>query len=207
LHANLAVGACGIRFALDLSEVFMRRFLLLASFSALVIGASGCATTLMPVSSHVQRGLDFARYRTYDWGPADAIPTGDRRLEQNAFFVDHVHGAIDRGLQARGLTRAVDVPADLLVHYHASVTERMEVVRIDQESRACVGADCRSVVEVYDAGFLIIDIVDARDKRVVWRGWAEHRLEDMLDRPDRVARRIDDAVARVLATLPMEELR
>jgi hypothetical protein len=54
----------------------------------------------------------------------------------------------------------------------------------------------------YDAGTLVIDLVDARTQRTVWRGWAEHRLEDMLDDPRAVRRRIDDAVRRILDTLP-----
>src|SRR5688572_32379614 len=39
----------------------------------------------MPVSSHAERGLDFGRYRTYDWAPADALPRTDERL-RNFFF-------------------------------------------------------------------------------------------------------------------------
>jgi hypothetical protein len=38
---------------------------------------------------------------------------------------------------------------------------------------------------------------------VIWRGWAEHRLEDMLDDPDLVLHRIQNAVRRVMETLPL----
>ena len=51
----------------------------LSKFTIAAIGTlaiTGCAT--MNVSSHVQRGLDVSRYHTYDWGPADALPAGDR---------------------------------------------------------------------------------------------------------------------------------
>ena len=179
----------------------MRRLLFLAAGGSLALALTACAT-LIPVSSHVQRGVNFAGYQTYDWGPADALPSGDSRLETNAFFDDHVHGAIDRELMARGLTRATNTRADLLVHYHASVKDRLEIVSVDHDYGECIGSDCGPAVNTYDAGVLVIDLVDARYKQVVWRGWAEHRLEDMLDRPDRVTRRINDAVRRIIATLP-----
>ena len=60
---------------------------------------AGCAP--MRVSSHVDRDLDFTRYRTFDWGPADALPAGDPRLERDAFFQDHIQGAIERNLAAK----------------------------------------------------------------------------------------------------------
>ena len=86
----------------------MRQIVRVASVvaSALFIGA--CATT-MSVSSHVARGVDVARYRTCDWGPADDLPTGDPRLDRNPFFQDHLQGAVerqcgrDRGADARRL--------------------------------------------------------------------------------------------------------
>ena len=69
----------------------MRRLIRCAVVAIAAVAATGCATT-MTVSSHVDRGIDFARYRTYDWGPADALPTGDPRLDRNPFFKDHVRG-------------------------------------------------------------------------------------------------------------------
>src|SRR5688572_979081 len=183
-------------------EVLMRRLLIAVSLAAFAAGLTGCVT-LMPVSSHVERGLDFARYRTYDWTPADALPLTDERLGQNPFFVDDVHGAIDTEMNRRGLARATAERADLFVHYHAAVNERLEVATHPGAGfRDCFGDDCRPDVATYEAGTLVIDLVDASTHRLVWRGWAEHRLEDMLDDPVEVKRRVDTAVRRIFATLP-----
>lgn len=179
----------------------MRR---LPGFAALIslVAVAGCATA-MNVSSHVERGLDFASYRSYDWGPADALPTGDPRLDGNPFFKDHVQGAIEKGLAARGLERspASAVP-DLLIHYHANIRQRMDVNRVDREYGYCYGQDCPVKVFDVESGTLVLDIVDARTNRVIWRGWAQHRVEDMLENPDRMAERIDEAVSRMLQRLP-----
>lgn len=180
----------------------MRRLLIACSLIGLAVSAAGCLT-LMPVSSHVERGLDFDRYRTYDWAPADALPLTDERLRDNPFFVDDVHGAIDTELTRRGLVRAAAERADLLVHYHAAVNERLEVTARPGRLRDCVADDCRAEATTYEAGTLVIDLVDASTHRLVWRGWAEHRLEDMLDDPVEVKRRVDSGVRRIFATLPL----
>jgi hypothetical protein len=159
--------------------------------------------TLMPVGSHVARDIDFVRYSTYDWGPADARPVTDERLRESPYFVDEVHGAIDTQLNRRGLVRADGVRADLLVHYHAAITDRVEVASRPGSYRECLTPDCRPTVKTYDAGTLVIDIVDASTRELVWRGWAEHRLEDMLDDPVLVHRRVQDAVRRVFETFPV----
>ena len=91
----------------------MRRLIRCAVVAIAAVAATGCATT-MTVSSHVDRGINFARYRTYDWGPADALPTGDPRLDKNPFFKDHVEGAVEKQLAARGLEMSTSGTPDLL---------------------------------------------------------------------------------------------
>ena len=82
----------------------MRRLLRLTALAMVALVAIGCAT--LSVSSHVQRGLNFAQFHTYDWGPADAFPTGDPRLDRNPFFKDHVEGAVEKQLAAKGFERS-----------------------------------------------------------------------------------------------------
>ena len=76
----------------------------LTAVTTLALAVTGCAT--MSVSSHVRGGIDFATYRTYDWGPADALPTGDPRLDQDPYFKDHLMGAVEKQLAARGYVRS-----------------------------------------------------------------------------------------------------
>ena len=182
----------------------MRRLLMACSVFGLAASAAGCLA-LMPVSSHVEHGLDFARYRTYDWAPADALPLTDVRLRENPFFADDMHGAIDTELNNRGMVRATAERADLLVHYHAAVNERLEVATRPGRFRDCAGDDCRAEVTRYEAGTLVVDLVDASTHRLVWRGWAEHRLDDVLDDPTEVKRRVRSGVRRMFATFPLAE--
>jgi uncharacterized protein DUF4136 len=156
----------------------------------------------MTVGSHVDRGINFARYRTYDWGPADALPTGDPRLDKNPFFKDHVEGAVEKQLAARGLEMSTSGTPDLLIHYHASISQRIDVNRLDRGYGYCYGVDCPPDAIEYEAGTLVLDIVDSRTNRVIWRGWAQDTVEGVLDNEDEMARQINEAITRMLARLP-----
>jgi Domain of unknown function (DUF4136) len=178
----------------------MRRLLRLTSMAVMALTAVSCAT--LTVSSHAERGLDFARYRTYDWGPPDALPTGDPRLDKDPFFQDHVQGAVERGLAAKGFERVASGQPDLLIHYHATISKRIDVNRIDREYGYCWDEACTARVVEYEAGTLILDVVDARTNRVIWRGWAQDSLDGVLGNQDRMARTINEAVKRMLERLP-----
>lgn len=171
---------------------------------ALAVAAAvgvACAST-MTVSSHVERGLDFSRYRTFDWGPADALPTGDPRLDRNPLFKDNVQGAVEKQLARRGLLLSTAEQADLLIHYHASIQHRIDVDRTDRALGYCQAGDCPPGTAEYEAGTLVIDIIDARSHRLIWRGWAQRSVADVLHDPDRLRSMIDEAVTRMLARLP-----
>jgi len=160
---------------------------------------SGCAT--MRVSSHVERGLDFSQYRTFDWGPRDALPVGDPRLDKDPFFRDQVEGAIERQMAARGFERsAISESPDVRIHYHASINQRLDV-REDRNGN-CDNDDCPGRVIEYEAGTLVVDIVDARTDRLIWRGWAQDSVEGVPGNRDRLRRTIDEGVTRMFERLP-----
>lgn len=180
----------------------MSRLVVRTAVALAVLAGAGCAAT-MNVSSHVQAGVDFSRYRTFDWGPADGLPVGDPRLDDNALFQDRVQGAIERTLALKGLEREEAGGADLLIHYHASVSQRLDVNRLDREQGYCADEDCRGRVVEFEAGTLVLDVVDASTNRVIWRGWSQQQLDDLLGDDDRMRRTIEAAVGRMLNQLPV----
>jgi len=173
----------------------MARLARWAAVALLTTAAAACAP--MTVSSHVERGLDLKRYHTFEWGTADAFPVGDPRLEENPFFKDHLEGAVEKQLALRGFEHSATHP-DLLIHYHASITHRLEIDHRDGNANYCASANCDPPVTEFEAGTLILDIVDAGTNRLIWRGWAQHAIGDELENRDHLARRIDEAVTRML---------
>jgi len=176
----------------------MGRLGVMALTALVAATAIGCAT--MSVGSHVERGLDFATYRTFDWGPPDELPTGDPRLDGDAFFKDHVLGAVEKQLRHRGLEMSSS--PDLRIHYHASIAKRVNVSGVDKERGYCYTDNCQTEISEYEAGTLVLDIVDARTNRVIWRGWAQDAVDDMLENRSTMERKINEAVTRILDRLP-----
>lgn len=170
-----------------------------AATAALALVLAGCAT--MQVRSFVERGAQLRQYHTYAWGPARMQSTGDPRLDNNEFFDRRVRTAIERELARRGFDGASSASPDLLVRYHASVTQKIDLGDGDRQSAPGSGTGDRAFV--YDAGTLVVDLVDARRNRLVWRGWAEGSFEGAIDDQRWMESRIDDAVARIVRTLPM----
>jgi hypothetical protein len=54
----------------------------------------------------------------------------------------------------------------------------------------------------YEAGTLVIDVIDARTNRPIWRGWAQSAVKGMLANQDTMARQINEAVARMFSECP-----
>jgi Domain of unknown function (DUF4136) len=157
---------------------------------------AGCAT--LHVYSFAERGADVARYRTYNWAVEKPQTTGDPRLDNNPFFNDRVHAAIEKELAKRGLEKTAAGEAQLLLHYHASMTQEVDLGAADADLAIC--STCTPTV--YDAGTLLIDLVDSRTEKLLWRGWAEGGLNDAIDSQDMMEARIDETVRRIIEKLP-----
>ena len=170
-------------------------------FAALAVAALslvGCAS--MNVSSYVERGSDFAQYRTYGWAPTDAFETGDPRLDANAFFHDRIQSDIEKELATRGFEKSTSGRPDLIVHYHASIHQKIDASGLDQEYGYCAKNECSPYV--YEAGTLLVDFVDGRTNKLVWRGWAEDTVDGIIDHQQLLERKLDKAVSRILQRLP-----
>ena len=175
-----------------------RRLTALVTVAALTI-LSVAACAVVTVNSYTNGAFEIGRYHTYTWGPADTFGTGDPRLDNNPFFEDRVRQQVERQLGARGFEKTTAAP-DLLVHYHASVTQKINTRELDRGNARCSTEDCRP--EVYDAGTLVVDLMDPRADVLLWRGWAEGAVDGVIDNQTWLEERIDDAVLRILRRLP-----
>lgn len=164
------------------------------------LALAGCATT--GVSSHVRSGLDFTKYSTFEWGTPDAFPVGDPRLDKNPIFLDYVHGAIEKQMVAKGYEQIGTDRPDLLIHFHANIDSRLNVNAANARYGYCLDDNCRAGVAEYEAGTLIVDVIERRTNRLIWRGWAQNSVEGVLEDRDRLVRMIENGVARMFASLP-----
>jgi hypothetical protein len=174
----------------------MRRSLTTLTLTGLV---AGCAS--MNVSYHIERSTNFADYVTYDWGPPDNLPVGDPRLDNNPFFNDYLQGAIEKKMAAKGYDLAVTGQPDLLIHYHASVNQKVDVYGVDR-SYGYGYENCEPQYSDYELGTLIVDLVDTRTSKVVWRGWAQDAMDGVIDNQQRLEKQVDEGVTKMMMRLP-----
>lgn len=162
--------------------------------------AAACAT--ITVGADFEPGVRFDVYRTFGWDAPDPLPIGDPRLDNNPFFDSRVRSAIELELAAKGL-RLVSESPDLVIHYHASIRQRVEVIKRDEDRGYTTpeSATAASVVE-FDEGTILLDIADAKVKRILWRGWAQTDVGGLLEHPREMEKRIRDGMRRMIKDFP-----
>ena len=72
------------------------------------------------------------------------------------------------------------------------------------------GDDCTVKVLDNEVGTVLIDVVDGHTNRLIWRGWAQHSVDGVLDNPTkfqarvqaRFQARIQEAVTRMFGRFP-----
>ena len=174
---------------------------MVAGLSIVALTFAGCAT--LRVNSYLERGADFSRYRSYAWAERGAFATGDPRLDNSRFFSQRVEEAVDMQLAARGFEKTGTGTADVLLHIHARVEQRLDTAAFDPIDGHCIDDECRP--EVYDTGTLMVDFMDRRTNRLAWRGWAERSLDGVVDDQKWMEATIDKTVATILARLPQQQ--
>jgi hypothetical protein len=170
------------------------RTIRLVGLIALALTLNGCAT--MQVRSYVAPGLTPREHRTYNWASAEPRPTGDPRLDSNRFFEERVRSAVEKQLDGRGFEKTADARSLAALSRGCSPGPAGQRLRTSWRPRE----DCRP--EVYDAGTLLIDLVDAKTNRLLWRGWAEGSIDGVVDDQEWMEQRIDETVTRILRQLP-----
>ena len=171
---------------------------LLPSVLIAAVATAGCAS--VQLNSYAARNADFAAYRTYTWAASDRLITGDPRLDNNPFFRHTLQSSVERRLNTKGLEKRETGTADLNVHFHASVSQQLDVGAYDREFGPCDAAECEPFV--FDEGTIVIDLVDARTGNLVWRGWTKERIDGVIDNQDRLEERVEKAVFRIIEQLP-----
>ncbi len=163
----------------------------------LLVGAvavGGCVT--LQVNMDYDREADFSMYQTYAWHESDVSLADDDPLMHQRLIQ-----AIDDQLSAKGLQKTDAMP-DLLVTYHG---ESQELVVLDRVSYYDgwyrYGGIGVSTVRArsYEQGTLVVDLVDAEQNRLVWRGVA---TDTVAGSPDAQTSQIETAIRQMFRRYP-----
>jgi hypothetical protein len=177
----------------------------------LIIWLSNAA--LAQVSVDFDKTVDFNHYRTYAWLDAD-IRVGENPIYNSDLVNRNIKEHVEMEFAKRGMNLTATNP-DLLVGYHTYTEKKVQPV--SNPPMFYPGGfqygwryfpygygnwpymwnnGFRSIH--YTEGTLIIDVVDAKTKQLIWRGIAEGTV----DNPKAIERRVQKGVHAIMKRYP-----
>ena len=171
------------------------RAITLLWIAGLVLLARGAAA--QDVNYDYDRNANWSAYRTYTWvdGPTQADNLNHARIV----------AAVDRQLAAKGLT-PVDRTGnpDVLVVYRVGMHQDLEVNGYDNRGPGWAGwggGPISARLERVSVGALVVGMLDAKTRSMVWRSTASKDL-DLGQSPEKWERNLNKAVEKMFKHYP-----
>ena len=148
---------------------------------------------------------DFASLKAYDWHPIPA------KADIDKLNIERIKNAVDSQMAAKGLKKAPDNP-NFLIASHVGKKEKVRIADwgygYGPYGRYWGGYGGPRGVDVYkyEEGSLILDFVDAKSKKLIWRGSAKAQT-NTVKTPEKRQELIDEAVQKILEKFPPPPLK
>jgi hypothetical protein len=166
--------------------------------AALALAAVLLASCGVPVAVERDPNARHAAWKTWSWLPRPPVARGDVAY---ATVDERVRTAFDREMKLRGFRRVERERPDFLVTYYAAVDRPIEAKALEYAAGGPWGAKSAANAQgLYVQGMLVVDVLDPRSGKLVWRG-AGKRVFDPEQTPAERSERIDAAVASVVGEL------
>ena len=174
-----------------------------AAFTLVLTGSLGaCSGMKITTDYNPETAPNFSAYQTYAWLPQPI--RRDARV-YNAITEDQVRRAVDNSLSAGGYRKLTSGAPDFLVAWTAAIEGKVDVTMVNgyygYGYRGWGAWSAEPMVREYDEGTLILDVIDAESRELVWRGVAQAKVSQNSS-PDQRGRRINEAVGKILANFP-----
>lgn len=152
------------------------------------------------VRSDYDKDVNLKLYKTYAWLPVKEIESKTNPLVYNELTDKRIKRAVDTQLKAKSILYTTDSP-DLRVHYHI-VIDNKSMVRPSIYGYNYSQYWIRNQMDVYQyrEGTLIIDLMDAKNNNLIWRGWGTSVMDS--SDIDLTEEEINVAVYKILKEFP-----
>ncbi len=155
----------------------------------LLMCAAGCAWVPVEVESDVgERGPNL---KTWAWLQRPPVARGEAEF---GAVEARVRPAVERELGARRLRKVDRERPDFLITYYAAIEKPIDANAITYA--AGVPLTTKPVTS-YERGSFLIDVLDAKTGKLLWRG-VGRRVFEPQQTPEQRSERIDAAVASVI---------
>jgi hypothetical protein len=164
--------------------------------------AATAACTSPTIGYDFDSRANFHAYHTYEWLADKQEETGDKRLD-NSLVDTRIRSAIGTELRSKGYTASNDRRPDFLVVYHIRLSDMMK----GSSTQNYIGDRAHGTyttindIHSYKEGTLLIDIVDAASKQLVWRSSALSEVNTGMT-PEERNKRISHIVRAMLEHFP-----
>ena len=152
------------------------------------------ASFAQQVKTDYDRSADFSQYKTYSW---------EKVQTQDPLWVDRIKEAVNGALTAKGLT-PVDSGGDVAI-------VAIEMTKNEQNLNTFYNGfgggwrwgggfgDATTTVDNYKVGTLVVDLFDAKTKKIIWRGSSSDTLSD---KSDKNIKNLDKGVQKMFDHFP-----
>ncbi len=153
---------------------------------------ASCATVNVKTDYDTQ--TDFTKIKTFAFYKKGIDKTKMSDLDKRRIL-----RAIESNLKAKGMTLSKN--PDVLVSIFAKSTKQVNVYNNDYWYPSYYGSHWRNNVSQYVQGTLFIDIIDAKDKKLIWQGVGRGSLNTSGDVEKKEAR-INEFVGEMMEKYP-----
>jgi hypothetical protein len=152
------------------------------------------ASFAQQVKTDYDRNADFGQYKTYSW---------EKVQTQNPLWVDRVKAAVNSALAAKGWTQVesggnVSIVAMEMTRSHQTLNTYYDGLGGGWGWRGGFG-DATTTEDTYKVGTLVVDLFDAKAKKLIWRGSASDTLSD---KSDKNIKNLDKGVEKMFDHFP-----
>jgi hypothetical protein len=174
-----------------------------------VLSLFGC-TSQPYVETDYPADYSFASLKSFS--VAETKQDTQESILISPFTLSHVHSALEGELSKRYQSVETGAKPDFIVSYHIVIEEKIDPRSYDDlYGFGFYGRSFRQPspffygtgrgLRVFNQGSLIIDIVDAKNDKPIWRGVSEKRLSKKM-KPQQQREVLSTAVQEVIAQFP-----
>jgi len=157
------------------------------------------------ISVSYAKDLNFSQFKTYAWAEHGAVA--------HPMLAADIVGAIDQELQARGLKKVTSNP-DLIIQIYGSVdtdtamysndplyagTGGIPLFDASMTGPVFIGFYGNTSVTIHK-GELVVDLIDAKAKKLVWRGMATESVS--AHDPEKLIEEVNGAISKMFKEYP-----
>jgi hypothetical protein len=177
-------------------------------FLMLLILGVGLGAQAQKISVNYDKQLDFSQFKTYAWAPIGAV--------SRPMLAANIVGAIDDEMKAHGIQKVeLNQNPGLVIRIYGSVDQESTLYSNDPLYMATggippfdpsfsgpltTGMYGNTTVTIHK-GELVVDLIDAANKKLAWRGIAQQNLSH---NPDKLLDQVNTAIAKLFKQYPVK---